>query len=106
MVNITNSELIAKLAELPQDLPIMFKVAQEITGDDSFAWMRGECTGVSVEDIYPGDDDVIWDHDRMFDEVYDDPEKYGLSAECTDIEIEEYLRNNKKETVIAIEVHP
>ncbi len=101
-----NDELIKKLSELPRDLTIMFKVAQEITGYEDFGWMRGDCTGVSVEDLYEGDDDMIWDRDRMFDEVYDDPEKYGLQIECTDSEIEEFISKKKKETVIAIEVHP
>lgn len=101
-----NSEFIEALAKLPQDLPVIFKVAQEITGYENFSWMRGECTGVSVENLYQGDDDEYWDHDRMFDEVNDDPEKYGLSKDATDADVENYIDLHKKETVIAVQVNP
>ena len=101
-----NLDLMKKLSELPEDIPVIFKVSQEITGYDDFAWVRGECVGVSVHDLYHGDDDEIWDRERMFEDVYDYPEKYGLNKDAGDAEIDNYIDKNKKETVIAIEVHP
>lgn len=101
-----NSDLIAKLNTPPKDLPIMFKVGQELTGYDNFAWMRGECTNVEVIDIYPSSEEHILDYQGMFDLVNDDPEDYGLSKDATDEDIEEYIDKHKKETVIAIDVWP
>ena len=101
-----NSDLIKRLSEMPNDLPIMFKVSQEIIGHDEFAWVRGECVSVSVEDLYTGDDGEIWDYAQIFDDVNDDPAKYGLSEDIGDWEIEDYLEKYKKETVISVEVHP
>ena len=101
-----NHELIAKLKKLPQNLPIMFKVAQEITGCDDYTWMCGECTGVKVEDIYDISDEIIGDFDYMFDRVNDDPCNYGLPQEATFEQVTEYIEKNKKQTVVAIYVSP
>lgn len=100
-----NQDLIRLLQEFPADLPIMFKVNQEITGCDDYAWMRGECTGIDVEEIFEFNDELIVDRDRMYDEVYDDPETYGLSPEPSDAEIEAHLDKIGK-TVLAVRISP
>lgn len=99
-------ELIAILKTMPDDLPIICKVSQDVAGYEDFSWMRGEIGKISVEHLYQGSNDEYWDHDRMFDEVNDEPETYGLSADATEEQVEEYIKTHKKETVIAIEVNP
>ena len=101
-----NREFIAKLKELPDDLPIMFKVAQEITGCDDYSWMRGECTGAQVEDIYEISDERIGDFEEMYCHVNDDPCTYGLPQDATEEQVIDYIEKNKKQTVIAINVSP
>ena len=102
----TKSEIIAALAALP-DLPVMCKVDQDICAHDEYAWMRGQITKIEVEEIYLNNaEDEYWNRDRMFDEIYDSPETYGLSVAPTDEEINKYIDEKRKETVISITVKP
>ena len=100
-----NQDLIRRLQEFPADLPIMFKVDQELTGRDDYTWMRGECTGIAVEEIFEFNDELIVDRDQMYDEVYNEPEKYGLNTEPSDKEIEAHLDAIRK-IVLAVRVSP
>lgn len=101
----TNKELQEKLSVFPADLPIMFKVDQELTGSDDFAWLRGEVSSVEVDEIYTLREEFLVDRDRMRDEINDEPLTFGLSEDATDDEVEAWL-DKKREIVLAVRVTP
>lgn len=104
---ITGKDLIQILSELPNDLPVMFKIDQDICGNGDFSWMRGNFLKAEVETIYlNNNEDEYWDYDRIIDEVYENPGTYGLSDDITENDAKTYVDTKRGETVISVTVVP
>lgn len=111
-----NAELIAELQKHPKDLPIWMKVDQEITGCDSYAWMRGEASKVYQEKLYldpqQGDDGAYTNRDSLDDRIDFDPAEYlgeeilNATDDWYDFKKQEFFDSLPWETVVVIEVKP
>lgn len=102
-----NEDLIKRLQTFPANLPIMFKVDQDLTGSDTFSWMRGEVGNIEVTEVYEDKctEGFLVERDTLLERVNDDPEAYGLEQDATEADMETYA-DKIKETVIAIHVRP